>query len=100
MIKPAGNAAEALREVMPTLFAGAVVLAGLWMVYDLIIRGLVSSDAGLAILSGVIGAAVASIFQRNAIQQTAQAVTNGAATAAVARAAERMAGSDGTNGSA
>lgn len=83
---------------MPTIFAGMVVVAGMWMVYDLIVRTLVSSDAGLALLSGIIGAAVASIFQRGAIAATARAVTNGAATAAVKRAREAETLDGSTNG--
>lgn len=81
--------ADSVREAAPALFAGIVTLAGMWMTYDLILRGQLDAAAGIAIIAGAIGAAVAFIFQRGAIAQTAQAVTNGAATAAVARAAER-----------
>lgn len=88
---------DRLQAVMPSLFAGAVLLAGMAMLYDLIVRGLVSPDAGLAIVGPILGAAVAYVFQRGAIDQTAKAVTNGAATAAVARAADRYAQGPGTN---
>ena len=93
-----GGIADAVRETAPVIFAGMIIVAGMWMVYDLIVRGLASPDAGLALLSGIIGAAVASIFQRGAIQATARAVTNGAAMAAVQRAREAQDQDQGTNG--
>lgn len=90
MIHDSDSMTARIQALMPSVFAGTVMLAGMAMLYDLIVRGLVSSDAGLAIVGPILGAAVAYVFQRGAIDQTARAVTNGAATAAVARAAERM----------
>ncbi len=89
---------DALRESAPALFAGIVTLAGLWMTYDLIVRGALDAAAGFGLISAVLGAATALIFQRDTITRTAQAVTNGAATAAVARAADRIVPPEGTNG--
>lgn len=79
---------DVLRGMAPPLFAGIVILAGMFMLYDLIVRGLVSADAGLAVISSIIGAAVAMLFQGKTISDTARAVTNGAAVAAVKRARE------------
>jgi hypothetical protein len=78
------------KEALPSIFAGIIAILGLVMIYDMIARSLISSDAGLAIIGPVIGTAVAFVFQRGAISDTAKAVTNGAATAAVARAREML----------
>lgn len=77
-----------LADKIPSIFAGIVIAASMWMLYDLIVRGLVSADAGLTLISGVIGGATALLFQNKTINDTAKAVTNGAATAAVKRARE------------
>lgn len=79
---------EAFRSMAAPLFAGLVILGGMFMLYDLIVRNLVSADAGLAVISSIIGAAVAMLFQGKTISDTARAVTNGAAVAAVKRARE------------
>lgn len=79
-----------LQKSAAPLFAGIVILAGMIMLYDLIVRGFVSADAGLTLISGVIGAATALLFQNKTINDTARAVTNGAATAAVKRAIEEQ----------
>lgn len=71
------------KELLPTIVAGIVIVIALLMLYFLIQDDKVSGDAGLAIISTVVGAAVSFIFQRQAIEQTARAVTNGAARAAV-----------------
>lgn len=77
-----------VKDNIPTLFAGVIAVVGLFIIYDMIRTSAISSDAGLAIISTIIGSAVSFVFQRGAIADTARAVTNGAATAAVKRARE------------
>ena len=77
------NTVKLLQAIMPGIVATVLVVGGLVMLYDLIVRGLLSPDAGLAIIGPSIGAAVAYVFQQKTVTDTANAVTNGVITTAV-----------------
>lgn len=79
------------------LVAGILIAIGQIGVLALMWNSRIESETGIALISIIITGAVAYLFQnkqaettRNTIDQTAKAVTNGAATAAVARAQEAL----------
>lgn len=79
------------------LVAGILIAIGQIGVLALMWNSHIESETGIALISIIITGAVAYLFQnkqaettRNTIDQTAKAVTNGAATAAVARAQEAL----------
>jgi len=79
------NAADLIKSATVAIVAVAIVVGGMVQIYFLLQAGIISGDAGLAILGPLIGAATAFVFQRDATasggRATLRAIDKGAETA-------------------
>lgn len=55
-----------IRQTLPSVVAAVLVLVGLGMIFVLIREGSLSADAGLAIITTLLGGAVAHLFSADA----------------------------------
>ena len=65
--------ADTIRLAFAYSIALVVVAAGMVQIYVLLDKGIISGDAGLAILGPLIGAAVTFVWQREATTQGSRA---------------------------
>jgi hypothetical protein len=62
-----------IRTAVTTGTAAALLLGGMVMMYGLIKDGLISADAGLALITTIIGAAVGQLFSADAATRSVNA---------------------------
>jgi hypothetical protein len=93
--------ASQLRQSIPVAVASILSLVGLWMIYELIRDGAISAEAGLAIITTLLGGAVSHLFASDAAGRAVgsyERAQNGVSDKI--NAAARAAGQNGTNGTA
>lgn len=79
---------ENIKAIVGPVSAVLIILGGMVMLYDLITRGSISGEAGLAIIGPLIGAAGLFLFNQQQQSSTVKQMTN-AMAAGVAASAPR-----------
>lgn len=91
--------ASQLRQSIPVAVASILSLVGLWMIYELIRDGAISAEAGLAIITTLLGGAVSHLFASDAAGRAVgsyERAQNGVSDKI--NAAARAVGTNGTSG--